>query len=115
MVVRGRVVFEQLAGPVAGAVLTVRLVDVSRADASSITKAESVFRDVALTSSTDAVAFELSSLDVRSPGRYAVEAHLDVDGSGDITPGDYLTMESFPVDPALTEATVEARLRYVAA
>ena len=115
MLVRGQVMIEQFADPVTGAVLTVRLVDVSRADASSITKAKSVFRDVALTSSTDAVAFELRSLDVRPPGRYAVEAHLDVDCSGDITQGDYLTMESFPVDPALPEATVELRLRYVAA
>lgn len=113
MIVRGRAAVEDVHEPLDGAVLVVRLVDVSRADAASVTMAQAEIDDVHVDESGQTVDFELDAPGVEPRHRYAVEAHLDATGSRTITPGDYLTMESFPVDPGLSEATVDVRLRFV--
>ena len=61
-----------------------------------------------------AVPFSLTvpeGLDLR--GDYIISAHADVDRSGDISVGDYLTTESFPVAVDGSQGAVEVRLRPV--
>jgi len=75
----------------------VRLLDVTRADASAETLAEVTLKDVSLTAGEpiDFVLDNVGSLDARNT--YSLEAHVDIDGSGDVAMGDYRTMEHFDV------------------
>lgn len=51
------------------------------------------------------VALELEE----GPGQRTVWAHLDIDGDGRVSPGDLITMESFPVTPGATRMVVRVR------
>lgn len=49
-------------------------------------------------------------VNVRPGVRYAVQAHVDVDGDAQISKGDFITMESFPVFngyPSTVDITVK--------
>lgn len=86
-------------GPqIANGILRVRLVDVSRADAPSVVVSESQIDAVRVETGGEHIPFtlEVPELDPRST--YSLEAHLDANGSGETTVGDYRTMEHFPVD-----------------
>jgi uncharacterized lipoprotein YbaY len=93
--------------------LWVRLVDVGRADAPAITVAEKAISAVNILSAADRVGFVLDVPDLDARKRYAVEAHLDVDGSGVTSVGDYRTMEHFGVRPDTIARPVTIRLRPV--
>ena len=83
----------------------VRVVDVTFADAPSI---EVAAVSVAL-SGSGPHAFTIP-VNVRPGVRYAVQAHVDVDGDGETSKGDFITMESFPVFngyPSTVEITVK--------
>jgi uncharacterized lipoprotein YbaY len=84
--------------PVHGAVCHVRLHDVSRADAASVVVAEST---VTVDLSTDGgeIPFELDVGDLDRSATYALSAHVDTTGSGEVSAGDFLTTEHHPVSP----------------
>jgi uncharacterized lipoprotein YbaY len=76
----------------------VRLLDVSRADASSETVASVVVENVSLIPG-QTVGFVLDVGDLDTRHTYSLAAHVDLDGSQEYTIGDYLTMEHFDVSP----------------
>src|SRR5512132_4241650 len=83
------------------ATMRVRLLDTSRADASSETVAEQTIQGVSLErdDAGDGVRFAFYAPELR-PGRaYSLAAHVDVSGSGESEAGDHITMESVPVEP----------------
>jgi uncharacterized lipoprotein YbaY len=100
MQLRGEVEFPEVASPVRGATLHVRLLDVSRADASARIVAGTVLENVSVTAAGHRIVFALEVGDLDTRSTYSLEAHLDVDGSGEVTSGDYRTMEHFDVSPA---------------
>lgn len=77
----------------AAATVYVRLEDVSFADRPSAVIAEQVIPGV----SRGPVAIDLRSAPLDPRGSYSVRVHVDVDGDGQITPGDYVSTESYPV------------------
>jgi putative lipoprotein len=97
-VVRGRIRWPSDTPTLEGATVTVRVEDVSRADASSMVVGEQVLRDVT-TSGTTApeLTFEVPVAEVDERAHYAVSVHVDRSGSGTITKGDLLSVQSHPV------------------
>jgi hypothetical protein len=84
--------------PFADASARVTLEDVSRVDAASSTIAEQVIAGVSFDPTVGgAIPFALSAEIPDEGGSYVVRVHVDVDGDGQVSPGDYLSMESFPV------------------
>lgn len=97
--VRGTLVFEPSRPDLSGATVRVRLEEVSRADASARVVAERTIDDPADRLSGDGLPFALSGSrnEIDSGGRYSVAAHVDVDDDGEVSTGDFVTMESHPV------------------
>ncbi len=96
--IEGDVIIEVVTTPIRSATLYVRVQDVSRADAGSTVVAETALRGISLQAGSDQkVPFQLEVPALSPRGQYIVTAHLDLDNSGTVTPGDYLTMESIPI------------------
>lgn len=94
----GEVVFGEGDDPFAGATAYIRVEEVSRADAPSQTVAEQVVRDVShREGAVERLPFEMRGIPVIEQAHYTVSVHLDVDRDGQVSRGDYLTMESYPV------------------
>jgi uncharacterized lipoprotein YbaY len=100
MQLHGEIHFPEVPNPVDGATLRVRLLDVSRANASAETIAATVAWDVSIAAIDQRVPFVLDVGELDPRHTYTLEAHLDMDGSGVIERGDYRTMEHFDVSPA---------------
>lgn len=111
--ISGNVAFTAVPRRVADAVLRIRLLDVSRADASSISISETTLRGVAVTSAEDRFEFALDVPDLDPRHTYALEAHLDVNDTGETSVGDYRTMEHYEVTPETVSAAVTIWLRPV--
>lgn len=82
--------------PARPAPLRVRLLDVTHVDAAADVVAEQVVPGAVLDGAAG-VAFELRAGAVDPSRDYIVEAHLETGGGGKVHPGDYLSMESYPV------------------
>jgi hypothetical protein len=108
---RGEIEFASAPHAVADGVLHIRLLDVSRADASATLVAEEVIPAVSMRSVDDRLGFILDVPGLDPRATYTVEAHLDADGSGEVSVGDYRTMEHIPVTAATLDAAVTVPLR----
>lgn len=96
--VSGEIVFGEGEEAFSGAVLTVRLEEVGRADAPSDVVAEQTRYGVAWEpGEAGQASFVLYGPAPRKSAHYAVSAHLDIDGSGQVSRGDYINMASCPV------------------
>ena len=74
-----------------------RIENVSRADTRSVCVAEQVQEDVAVADNGE-IEFSIAIHEELEPSsHYAVRAHLDVTGTGDVTSGDYVSTVSYPV------------------
>jgi putative lipoprotein len=83
--------------------VNVRIEDVSRADAAAVVLTSLAF-EATLPAASDTspsvgVAFELPVDDTRLDDRrsYVLRGHVDVSGSGQVEPGDYLSTQAHPV------------------
>jgi uncharacterized lipoprotein YbaY len=111
----GVVSFRELPATVRDATVRVRLLDTSRADAASQTVADQTIQGVSLDGAevAEGVSFAFDAPDP-APGRtYVLAAHVDVSGNGKVEPGDYITMESLPVEPRSAGAHFEVPVRLV--
>jgi uncharacterized lipoprotein YbaY len=98
LLVRGEVRFEERAPSFSGATLYVRLEEVTTADAAARIVSEEVRRDVALDPGADERL--TSSLTGGAPNpraSYSVRAHVDIDGDGQVSAGDFISTQSYPV------------------
>lgn len=74
--------------------LVVRVLDAGRADAASEVIAENVIRDAHLSSN---IPFEVSvPKNIVGPS-YILQVHVDLAGTGNFSPGDYLTTQAYPI------------------
>ena len=98
----------------ARAVVRVRLSDVTRLDANSVTLAEQEIRGVELQPGRpQRVSFALSAPEPDPRARYVVEAHVDLTGDGEIKVGDFISMGSHPVLTRGHGRTVTVHVREV--
>jgi hypothetical protein len=104
------VVVEGLDRPPVGAPLRLDVRDTSLADVEAPLVAETRAEVAAGESSRlQSVELEIPDASVDPRGRLTVFAHVDVDGDGALSPGDFITTRSFPVPAA--EPGEEARLQ----
>lgn len=94
-------------GPPPGSAVTVEVRDTSLQDVAATTLAEG--HGVVAPSGAVLASVELELEE--GPGLPTLWVLVDVDGDGQVSPGDLTTMESFPVAPGATRA--EARVRRV--
>lgn len=95
---RGEVVFEEGAHSFTDATLRVSLLDTSLADAPSKTVLSQVVKNVSYDSEhPQKLTFALSGAVPDEDAQYTVRVHLDLNGDGRISRGDYINMQSYPV------------------
>ena len=81
-----------------GATIHVRLLDATLADGPARTVAEQTIPNVSHPrDSGGSVAFALRAGGLDARARYVVRVHVDVDGDGRVSRGDYTSTESYPV------------------
>lgn len=94
----GEITFEEAGASLEGATAYIRLEDASQADAASRIIAEQVVQDISHeTGSKDKLRISLHGQIPNEKASYIVSVHIDVDGDGQISQGDYINMESYPV------------------
>ena len=93
---RGTIEFVGATEPITGDTLYIRLEDLSRPDLGKRNVTERLVPDFT-TDPTDPERYRyiINYQEPRPFGEYAVEVHLDVDGSGDVNRGDYVTTASY--------------------
>ena len=112
--VQCELVFEDEAACFSGATVTVRLEDVSRADAPARLVAEEMLLGVSHQPGSRAGPIvELRAPTVDDRASYAVRAHVDVDQDGQVSLGDYVSVENYPVLTFGYPDRVTVRLREI--
>lgn len=109
----GEIFFDEGAPPFSGAVVHVRLDDVSRADAPAIEVARLDIPDVSYQPGDPPLEFSLPTPSLDPAARYEIRAHADLDGAGHVTRGDQITMESYPVLTGGSPNRIRLRLRRI--
>src|SRR5262245_60296143 len=107
---RGSVTIDADPSGLRNARVYVRLEDTSRADASSRIVAEQVLSGAAFAPGAP-LRFELRG-QVGS-GQCNLRVHVDVDGDGQVSPGDYVSTESYPVTPSTGQQDLQVRVHRV--
>ena len=114
IVVEGEIHFVDVSSSIALATVYVRLMDVTLADAPSTVVEEQIIPDVSIgVEAPVTVSFSIRPVRLDERAAYVLMVHVDVDGEGIVTPGDYVTMESFPVSPIGSSTPMTVRVRPV--
>jgi uncharacterized lipoprotein YbaY len=96
--VTGRIRLEGWQGEPGPATVYVRVLDTSQADAPAVMVSTLTLKEVALDlMEQDGIEFsvEIPAVDPRT--RYTVSVLVDLDGDGQSSPGDYRSMQAYPV------------------
>lgn len=95
--VTGTIVFRPPPPPLAGATASIWLEDVTLADAPARVVARQTLATIPDDAAAGGLGFRLPcpAPDLRT--RYTVRVHVDLDGDGRVSPGDYLSTASHPV------------------
>ena len=112
--VKGEILLGEAERSFTGATVHVHLEDVSYADAPSRVVAEQVIPDVSHEPGTEhTLRFALYGDAPDEKGRYIVTVHVDLQGQGRVTRGNYLSVESYPVLTHGNPNQLSVRLREV--
>ena len=96
--VKGKITFEEGAPPFAGATMYVRLENITAADVAAEAVANYVERDVGFDPKTSShLSFAVAGNPPNPRASYAVRVHIDIDGDGAVSQGDFISMQSYPV------------------
>jgi uncharacterized lipoprotein YbaY len=96
--VYGETVFDPVPTDLSGAKVYIRLEDTSLANGPSGVVSEQVLTDVPLqVTAKGSLPFTLYSEQPDPRIRYSVSVHVDMQGNGRISHGDYINTESYPV------------------
>ena len=96
--VKGKIIFEDTAPSFTGATMYVRLERITAADIASETVADHVEGDVAFDPRTSSdLSFAIAGNLPDPRASYAVRVHIDIDGNGVVSKGDFINMQSYPV------------------
>jgi uncharacterized lipoprotein YbaY len=109
----GTIQLQDVTEPVSNATVRVRVQDTSRSDAPAATVAEEVLRGVSIAPGGQAIPFTVRGIPQDARARYSVRVHVDVDGSGAVTRGDYVSTQSHPVPASGEPAAVTIVVRPV--
>jgi uncharacterized lipoprotein YbaY len=114
MRVRGTVAVKDVRTAVRDAIVRVRLLDVSRADVAATTIAETAIPSHGLEPSTPVdIPFALDAPELDPHRSYALAAHVDVGGTGEVGVEDYITTRHIPVSPRDADRAIEVPVQAV--
>jgi uncharacterized lipoprotein YbaY len=92
------IMMSEVAQPFSNATAYVRLEEVTYADAPAHLIAEDVINNVSYTGSSNTIATSVLHGQIAdSQAHYSIRVHLDLDGDRQISRGDYISTESYPV------------------
>ena len=98
MLVKGTVTFEKDAPAFTGATMYVRLENTTLADVAAEVVADYVERDIAFVpETTKALSFAIDGKAPDPRASYTVRVHIDLDGDGEVSQGDFISTQSYPV------------------
>lgn len=110
----GEIEFEETGASFSGAIAYIRLEDASQADSASSIIAEQVIQNIShRTGSKDKLQISLRGQIPNERASYIISVHIDVDGDRQISRGDYINMESYPVLTFGHPNQVSVRVRQV--
>jgi uncharacterized lipoprotein YbaY len=96
--VEGEITFEKLGASFSGATAYIRIEDTSQVDTASSIIAEQAIHNIShQTGGDDKLTISLRGQIPSEKARYIVSVHIDVDGDRQVSQGDYINMESYPV------------------
>jgi uncharacterized lipoprotein YbaY len=114
IVIQGEVHLADASSSIPNATIYVRLVDVSLADAPSEVIAEEVLENVSIDSEHPTpITFSIRASNLDEDASYSLSVHVDLSGSGDISVGDYITMQSYPVSSTGSTGYLHVQVRQV--
>ena len=116
MNVSGDIFFRQPPQDLSRAVIRVRLLDTTMADAPSVPISEVTLRGRDLggpEALASGIRYELSTPKLESTNRYEIAVHVDVEDTGEISAGDYLTTAAHPVPTGRDSAEVDVQVRRI--
>lgn len=111
--VTGRIWFDDAAGPFTGAVLRVKLEEVSRADAPAREISRVVFPNYSHSPDEPPADFSMEFERIDPSHRYEVRVHLDINGNDQYSAGDQITVQSYPVLTKGYPNAIEVRLQQI--
>lgn len=110
----GKIVFEANSNAFDDAAIHIRVEDVTRADAAAVLVAEKVLQPVSRPAgSTRDLEFQMPVHLPDQSARYSVRVHVDVDRNGQITQGDFISTQSYPVLTRGQPDSVEIKVREI--
>ncbi len=96
--VSGEIHFQDVDEPALNVTMYVRVQETGRADTSATTVAEQVLREVNIVPGLERIAFEVRGIPQNPSARYTIRVHADVDRDDRVSPGDYISTQSYPVE-----------------
>jgi len=93
----GTIEFLDVKEPASNVTVHVRVQETSRSDAPASTVAEEVLRGINIAPGVQSIPFTVRGIPHDARTRYSVRVHADVDGSGAVSRGDYVSTQSYPV------------------
>lgn len=107
----GTIEFQDVREPASNATVHVRVQETGRSDAAAVTVAEAVLRNVNIVPGAQSVPFTVCGIPRNARARYSVRVHVDVDGSGVVSRGDYVSTQSHPFQTSSEPAVVKIAVR----
>jgi len=96
--VTGQIFLEGWQGELGPATVYVRLLDTSRANSPALTVSTLILKEVALdVMERDGINFAMEIAEIDPHAHYTVSALVDLNGDGQSSRGDYLSMQAYPV------------------
>jgi putative lipoprotein len=109
----GTIEFQGVQEPAPNATIHVRVQETGRSDAPAVTVAEAVLRDVSIVPGAQSTPFTVRGIPRNARAHYSVRVHVDVDGSGVVSRGDYVSTQSYPFQTSSEPAVVKIAVRPV--
>ena len=98
--VKGEITFAEEPPLFAGATMYVRLEKIIAADTAAEVVAEYVERGITLGPKIKGIlSFAIAGEALDPQGSYAVRVHIDIDNDGEVSQGDFISTQSYPVIP----------------
>jgi uncharacterized lipoprotein YbaY len=110
----GDIQFGEPAPSLSGATVRVRILDVSLADGPSAVVAESILpRPASGAGAQTNMPYSISCPELAENRSYSVWVHVDHSGDSNVSSGDFITMQSYPVSSTDTKPHIDVRVERV--
>ncbi len=112
--INGKIIIGEPAFPSSGAKAYIRILDTTLADTASRVVAQKIISGLNLVrGKVTSIPFSLDCPILDSKKRNTIDVHVDCNGNGKVSHGDYITMQSYPLDQYDLGLPIEIEVRPV--